>query len=237
MIKNGIEIIQCRDKKEASKKASELLLRSVDQDTLLFLSGGTSPVLLYQLIARDKTLKPGVVALVDERFGPPMHANSNEKMIYESSLLEYLNSAGIPFYGILKEGDMGNVAEQYEKVIKDLSKKYSKKVAIMGVGADGHTASIKPGLDYDNGRLVVAYNDINGRFGKRITLTFEALDEVDEFIILIFGENKQSSSAAQTKKEMLIKMFQEQDAKSLPAVFYAKISAKVTILTDIDLSS
>ncbi len=177
------------------------------------------------------------MALIDERFGLPMHENSNEKMIYETHLLKYLLTAGIPFYGVLKEEDLENIAEQYEKTIRNLFNKYSKKVAVMGIGADGHTASIKPGLDYDHGRLVVAFNDINGPFGKRITLTFEALDEVDEFIILVFGENEQSSATSQTKKEMLIKMFQEQDAKRLPAVFYAKISAKVTILTDIDLSS
>jgi len=69
MIKDNVEIIRCKDKKEASEKALELLSKAVDKDTLLFLSGGTSPDLLYQLIARDKKLRPGAIALIDERYG------------------------------------------------------------------------------------------------------------------------------------------------------------------------
>lgn len=225
MIKKGIEIIQCKDKNEASKIALGIILGKIDRDTLLLLSGGTSPGLLYQLIARNETLEPGSVALIDERFGPPMHGNSNEKMIYETHLLEYLNSAGIPFYGVLKEEDLENVAEQYEETIRDLFKKYSKKVAVMGIGADGHTAGIKPGLSYDHSRWVIAYDDINGPFGKRITLTFEALNEVNEFIILIFGKDKRG---------VFEKMFKEQNQDKLPAVFFTTTS-KVTLLTDINL--
>ena len=43
MLKNGVEFIHCEDKKEASKKALEILLKDADQNTLLLLSGGTSP--------------------------------------------------------------------------------------------------------------------------------------------------------------------------------------------------
>lgn len=229
MLKNGVEFIHCEDKedkKEASKKALEILLKDVDQNTLLLLSGGTSPDLLYRLIAQDKSLNPGAVALVDERFGSPMHETSNEKMIFDTGLVEYLKKEGISFYGILKKNNMENIAEQYEQTIRNLFKKFSKKIAIMGIGKDGHTAGIKPGLDYDHTRLVAAYNDA-GTFGKRITLTFEALAQIDEFIILVFGDNEQG------KKEVLRKMFQGDDQKLLPAVFYTNVPSKVIILTDI----
>lgn len=221
-LKNNIEIVECKNKIEASKKALKLLLGNVDQETLLLLSGGTSPDLLYQLIAQDKTLQPGAIALIDERYGPPMHGNSNEKIISSTGLVEYLNKKEIPFYGILKEDNMETTVEQYEQTIKNLFKKFSKKIAIMGVGADGHTAGIKPGLDYDHTKLVVAYDDA-GAFGKRITLSFEALEQIDEFIILAFGESK---------KEALKKMFQGRDREKLPAVFYTEILAKVSIITD-----
>ena len=228
MIKDNVEIIRCKDKKEASKKALELLLKTVDKDTLLFLSGGTSPDLLYQLIARDKKLRPGAIALIDERYGLPMHENSNEKMITDTGLVGYINNEGIAFYGVLKAGDMEKATDQYEQIVRDLFKKYSKKIAVMGIGADGHTAGIKPGLDYDHSRCVIAYNDINGHFGKRITLTLEALNEVNEFIILIFGEDKRGAFE---------KMFKEQNQVKLPAVFFTKTSARVTLLTDINLDS
>lgn len=224
MTKDGVKIFRCKDKIEASRKALEFLLQTVSSDTLLLLSGGTSPDLLYRLIAKSKSLKPGAVALVDERFGQPMHPNSNERMITETGLVGYLNNEGIPFYKILKEGSMETATVQYEETIRNLFDKFPKKVAIMGIGADGHTAGIKPGLDYDHAKLVVSYDDKNGSFGKRITLTFDALSQIDEFIILVFGEEK---------REALEKMLQEQGQNKLPAVFYKKFPGKVIILTDI----
>lgn len=228
MIKNGIEIICCKDKNEASKRALETLLKEVDSSTLLFLSGGTSPDLLYQLIVQSKVLKPGAVALIDERLGLPMHDNSNEKMISDTKLLKYINNEGIPFYRILKNKDMETTSSEYEQTLKDLFKKFPKKIAIMGIGNDGHTAGIKPNLEYDHTKLVATYDDIDGSFGKRVTLTFEALSEIDEFIILVFGEDK---------KEALEKMFKEPDEKKIPAVFYANNPSKVTILTTLIASS
>lgn len=223
MIKNDVKIIQFCDKNEASKKALDILLNNIDQTTLLLLSGGTSPDLLYQMIAKDKRLKPGAVAMIDERYGLPMHDNSNEKMITNTGLLDYFESEKVPVYRILKEGDMAGMAEQYEERIKELFAKFSKKVAVMGIGADGHTAGIKPNLNYDHTRLVVSYDDKEGLFGKRITLTFEALEQVDEFIVLAFGENK---------KLALQQMFIEKDKKVIPAAFYLEYSAKAVLLID-----
>lgn len=223
MTKDGVKIFRYKDKIEASRKALDLLLQAVNQDTLLLLSGGTSPGMLYRLIVRDKVLKPGAVALVDERFGSSMHLNSNEKMIADTGLADYLDNEGIPFYRILKEGNMETVTAQYEETVRGLFKKFPKKVAVMGIGADGHTAGIKPGLEYGQSRLVISYDDKNGPFGKRITLTFEALSEVDEFIVLVFGEEK---------REALEKMLKEQDQCQYPAVFYTKVPAKVKLLTD-----
>lgn len=227
MAVGNIKIINCKDKDKASKEVLEILLEDINQDTLLLLSGGTSPDLLYKCIVKNGTLKPGAVALIDERFGAPLHNNSNEKMIAETGLLEYFNKAGIEFHFILSNEEMEESAFKYEQIIKDLFRKFPKKVAVMGIGADVHTAGMKPGLEYDHTRFVVSYDDVNGPFGKRISLTFDALAEIGEFIILTFGENK---------KEALEKMFQEKDQQQFPAVFFTKIPAKVILITDVDLA-
>lgn len=220
----NMEVIRFKDKNEASQKALEVLLNNIDSDTLLFLSGGTSPDLLYRLLAQNKTLKPGAVAMIDERYGLPMHDNSNEKMIISTGFVEYINKEGIPFYGILKNASIEKVTQAYQQVLQALFKKFTKRVAVMGIGKDGHTAGIKPGLEYDHNRLVVSYDDISGLFGKRITLTFEALEKVDKFLILVFGEDK---------KELMEQIFRENDPKKIPAVFYLNTSAEVKIFTDI----
>lgn len=225
MVENNVKITVCKDKKEASELALKLLLGNIDSDTLLLLSGGTSLDLLYQFIAQDQTLKSGAVALIDERFGLPMHENSNEKMIKSTGLIDYLNDEEVPFYKILTGKELETTADRYEQTMKELFKKFPKKVAIMGIGADGHTAGIKPNLGYDHQRLVVAYDDNLGTFGKRITLTLEALEQINRFVALAFGENKRNA---------LKEMFETSDEYKIPAAFYTKVPAEVVLLTDIE---
>lgn len=226
MNKGNIEIIYCINKAAASKKALEILLNNVNAKTLVLLSGGTSPDLLYKLIAENQSLRPGAVALIDERYGVPMHNNSNEKRIAETGIIDYLNKERIPFYRVLVGKDMENTAKEYEQTIEELFKKFPQKIAVMGIGADGHTAGIKPDLEYDHSKLVISFDDVNGSFGKRVTLTFEALDQIDEFVILALGESK---------KEALGKMFTSSDKQKLPASFYNECFGKATVLTDLDI--
>ena len=221
----GIEIIKSKDKNEASDQALLEILKIIDQDVLLLLSGGTSPSVLYKLIVENRKLTPGAVVLIDERYGDMMHDKSNEKMIFDTGLISYFKSLGIPFYGILKKDEMEDLADQYSETIQALFNKFSKRVAVMGIGEDGHTAGIKPNLDYDHSKLVVSYNS-SDNFGKRITLTFEALSEIDNFFVLVFGLEK---------KESMKKIFESSDKKALPAVFFRERADKVTIFTDFDL--
>lgn len=207
----SITVIKCGDKTDAAHKAFEFLKKMIEENTLLLLSGGTSPNELYRLIAEDGHLHPGAVAMVDERFGEKMHNNSNEKMIKEAGLVE--------FYQILEEGiDPEQTAIDYEKTVKELFAKYPKKVAVMGIGTDGHTAGIKPDLEYDHSRWVVAYNDEGGYFGQRITTTFECLEQIDEFVLLVFGEEKKSA---------LQKMLEDG--------FFKKAGIPATVFTDIEI--
>src|SRR5580698_7247920 len=64
----------------------EILYDIVDRKTVLYLSGGSMQA-LYEQLAREEIFLPGAVGLIDERFGEPMHLNSNEKMISETRLL------------------------------------------------------------------------------------------------------------------------------------------------------
>lgn len=216
----NIQLVKIIDQEEAAGKGLALLKNIVDKDTLLLLSGGTSSVLLYQLIAKDGSLKPGAVAMVDERYGDKIHANSNQKMMIDTGLIPYLDKNGIQFYPILQEDlDRQQTAVKYEETLKNLVTGFKKKVAIMGIGADGHTAGIKPGLEYDHSKWVIFFDDKGGYFSKRITTTFEFLEQIDEFVILIFGS---------AKKEALQKM--------LESGFYKNSKIPTTVFTDITLA-
>lgn len=213
-----MKIVVSPDKHISSQKTFEALEKIVDENTLLLLSGGISPDELYKLMADDIKIKPGAVAMIDERFGARMHDNSNEMMIPD---------LGVKFYSILQDNlDLEQTASRYEKVLRELFAKYPKKVAVVGIGVDGHTAGIKPGLEYDHARWVVGYDDAGGVFGKRVTTTFECLEQIDQFILLAFGESKHSA---------LQKVLTGGDPQMMPAGFYTKVKKPVLLFTDISL--
>lgn len=224
---NNIEIIHVKDKFEGSLKALEILCDSVNSNTALFLSGGTSPDTLYSLIAKNKGVRPGVVGLVDERFGKIMHKNSNESMISQTGLFRYLEELDVPVYKILTDTDPITCVKSYEGVLETVFSKFSKCVGVMGIGADGHTAGIKPDLGYKGNNLVTYYNDSKGNFGERITTTFNALSKFNLFVILAFGSNKANA---------INSMFTEKDRNKIPASFYCWIETPVYLITDSDIS-
>ena len=236
-----------RNPTQGLKTAKTLIYKYVDKKTALFLSGGTTPKLLYEVLAKEKKLNPGVVVLIDERYGLPFHLNSNEKMIRDTGLLSYLEGKKIPFYSILRlhpEGVASELAIEYDKAVRGLFTKFRKRIAIMGIGEDGHTAGLPPGIknsthstssglmlsEVEASKLkiqnyVTEIKDFPGEFKERITLTFKALSKMDLLIILVFGFAKQRA---------LKLMFEKGSKEEVPARFYTEpgISEKTILITD-----
>ena len=219
---------------EGIQKAKELLYHKVTPDSALFLSGGSTPKPLYEQLAHERKLYPRAVGMIDERYGKPMHENSNEKMIADSGFLPYLYSIHCPVYHMLKEDTpMKELLAAYDKRLIALVMNIPHKLAIMGIGTDGHIAGIAPNRDdfhnpiFDEKdiTLVNSFTDEKGSFGTRITLTFDGLSLMDEFIILAFGENK---------KEALRKMKEQGTEQEVPARFFLRenIESKAILITD-----
>ncbi len=216
------------------KFTKELLYRIVDQQTLLFLSGGSTPKSLYKEIAQEERLYPGTVGQVDERYGNPNHENSNQKMISDSGLLDYFDTKKIPFYPMLKKDIRINLAKKYDKTLHDLLNIYSKSIGLCGIGADGHTAGIAGNRkDFANpmfestrkNDFVSEFNDVHGIFKERISLTFTGLSKLDLLIVLVFGDDKRTA---------LDLMFEDGSVEIVPARFYKRpeIAKKTLLITD-----
>lgn len=220
-----MDIIVVDNKEEGTLKAYNLLKNAVDDKTLLLLSGGTSPDSLYKLIAEKKHIKPAVAALVDERFGETNHAHSNERMVDTSGLSDYFSEKNIAQYNILEGKSFEETVADYDHIIRFLFQHHDKKVAIMGIGSDGHTAGIQPHFHFEEEKYVVGYESTL-EYPLRITLTFEALKSVDMFIVLAFGESK---------KDMVKRLAHETDKNQFPAAFYKELSQKVYLITDVSL--
>jgi len=222
-----MKIIKVKDKSEVVLEAKTLLYKYCNSKTVLFLSGGSTPKELYKILASEKKLKIGLSAIVDERFGPKMHEGSNEKMIKDSGLFKYFKVFNIPIQTILIGKDIESTAREYEEKIININKTYKQKIAILGIGEDGHTAGISSGFKNSN-KFVVSIDNFPSEYKQRITLTFKALEKLDKLILLVLGKEK---------LEALTKMFKKGSIKDLPARFYMKkeISEKTILITDQDL--
>lgn len=223
-----MKILKVKNLSEGFKKAKELLYQNCNPQTALFLSGGLTPKVLYQELTKEQKIKVGSVALVDERFGLSMHDNSNEKIIEETGLFKYFESQNIPVFNILNGQNIQNSTKEYEGVVAHLLKS-KNKIAILGIGGDGHIAGLPAGISNSkfliSNEMVLSVQNFPGEFKNRITLTFKALSQMDKLILLAFG---------QEKKKALELMLALGLIKEIPARFLNQkgISNKTILITD-----
>ncbi len=162
------------------------------------LSGGNTPKLLFQIIVSEFAYKVRWESLrlfwVDERCVPPSDKDSNYGMTYQ----HLLNKISIPETNIFRmKGENDPVAEaiRYQSVLdKELTLKNGIPVfdlVLLGMGDDGHTASIFPdnmSLLHADETVAVARHPQSGQ--KRITLTGEIIRQARQRIFLITGKSK-----------------------------------------------
>jgi 6-phosphogluconolactonase/glucosamine-6-phosphate isomerase/deaminase len=231
----GILIAKVSDAAEGIDLAKDILYALTTTKTMLYLSGGRTPKEFYTLLAKEERIQVGAIGLVDERFGKKFHDNSNEKMLQETGILRYIQMKDIPFYPILSDEKNRKItAEAYDKIVRELHSLYQKNIGILGIGLDGHTAGIAgnrhdftdPLFDEDRKLLLVSeFDDPDGMFGERVTMTFLGLAMLDLNIVLVFGDDK---------KDALEKMLSDGSEKDVPSRFFKRpeIAHKTLLITD-----
>lgn len=167
----------------------------------LCLSGGSTPRRLYQLLAES----PYRDALPwdrihwfwgDERFVPWDHPDSNYGMVRAA----LFGRAPVPpgnIHGVPTDGTPADAAAAYERVLKSYYGSESLDparalfdVEILGLGPDGHTASLIPGTSVLEERHRWVAEVIGGRPEPRITLTYPALESSRQTAFLVAGAEK-----------------------------------------------
>ncbi len=164
------------------------------------LSGGNTPVALYQRLAgagEISTWNRTHVFLVDERFVPFKDKESNYRMI-NRALLSHIEIPGKNIHPVsTSENTPHDSAVKYEE---DLISFFNTKpgefpgfdLILLGIGEDGHTASLFPDALSLNEteRLAVAASPPDKSGKERITLTFPVINNADNILFLICGSNK-----------------------------------------------
>lgn len=187
-------IVIANDLKDLSRKAAAEFVRIANDSIekkgkfVIALSGGSTPrALNAQLLQADLDWSKCEFFFGDERNVPPDHADSNFRMANET-LLEPLRIAKEKIHRwkteLLKPNE---VANDYESKVKDV--KFD--LVLLGMGADGHTASLFPGTEAlkETKRNAVA-NWVPKLDAWRYTLTFPIINDAANVIFLVAGEDK-----------------------------------------------
>jgi len=171
------------------------------------LSGGATPRSLYSLLAQNQSLPWDRIFFFfgDERHVPPDDAESNYRMVRESLFSKVAIPPANVFRIPAEDSDAKLAAKTYEQTLRQFFSATGDgffprfDLVLLGMGPDGHTASLFPGTPalHERSRWVVA--DWVEKFKTdRITLTLPVLNNAAAVVFLVSGQDK-----APTLKEVL----------------------------------
>lgn len=197
------------------------------------LSGGATPRALYSLLSSDASRQRIAwqevrIFFSDERSVPPEHEGSNYGMVRE----RLLSAISLPHTNVYRmRGEASDLAEAAREYAAELARicrqtgqdgPPSLDLILLGIGDDGHTASLFPGTSaLDATDEWVVANPVPQLATTRLTLTFPVLAAAHRLLFLVAGEHKAG----------VVKRVVEGDL-SLPAARAARESRNVRLLLD-----
>ncbi|MBU2710653.1 6-phosphogluconolactonase [Zooshikella harenae] len=192
----------------------QMSLNARNQATLV-VSGGSTPIPLFKkLAAYDLNWANVNVTLADERWVDENHDDSNTQLV-KTQLLQKRASAA-RFIGLKTPAvDIDSGLDSCSTALKQLPQPFD--VVILGMGNDGHTASLFPntttlkeGLSPATDKLCLSCQPPTAPH-QRITLTYPLLSSAKQVILHIAGEDKlltlQKALAAKNQADMPIRAF------------------------------
>jgi 6-phosphogluconolactonase len=171
------------------------------------LSGGSTPRALYARLTRPpfrESIRWDRVLFFfgDERCVPPDHDRSNYRMARET-LFDPLKIPAARVLRMKGEANPARAARDYENAIR---RRFADRPArfdfvLLGLGEDGHTASLFPSTAaLTERRRLAAANEVPKFSEWRLTLTFRALNAARRVVFLVSGPEKAPAVAKILKK-------------------------------------
>lgn len=157
---------------------------------LIVLAGGSTPKAVYKLLSKQQAdWRKWHVFHNDDRCLPVEHDERNSKMARDA----WLNHVTIPENQIHDiPAELGNVegAKAYTATLKGVR---TFDLVILGLGEDGHTASLFPGHTVDNSADAVPVSNAPKPPSERITISQNRLNHTNEVMFLVTGAGKQEA--------------------------------------------
>lgn len=185
------------------------------QSFSLVLSGGSTPKAIYEILGGSPDLLDWSrveIFFGDERCVPPEHKDSNYRMAREA-LLDKIPIPKENVHRIRGEADPALAAREYEDLLlqKGLGAGKLFDLVLLGMGADGHTASLfpeTPALAEETRWVVSNYVEKLGT--NRVTLTARALLSARAIVFFIAGQDKADTLQAVLEGELRPKTYPSQ---------------------------
>lgn len=163
------------------------------------ISGGRTPWEMLAKLAQEKLPWEKIFLFqVDERIAPEGHKDRNLTQLFQvlqgTRLMTRLNI--FPMHVISE--NLQNACEDYNQHIQEITGNGKLDLIHLGMGSDGHTASLIPGdkvCEVENQMIALTDQPYQGR--QRMTMTFPLINQAENILWLITGEEK---------KEMLVRM-------------------------------
>lgn len=203
------------DKEAVAQRAAEILTTATGH---VALSGGSTPKRAYALAAAREDWSGVTLWMGDERHVPPDDEDSNYGMARAQ-----LGEAA-PIEPVRVELGLGEAAADYGRRFRDAGGRLD--LALMGLGPDGHTASLfpgKPALE-ERDHLVAAVPEpgLDPRV-PRVTMTFKAFDLAGQVVFLVAGEDK---------AEAMVRAFGDPPDLGAPSARVRPLSGRLLVLAD-----
>lgn len=195
------ELWVTRDEDELARSAAEFLIararESIERSGrfTVMLSGGTTPKRMYQLLAtdvmRERMPWSGThVFWSDERMVPPDSVDSNFHMAWES-LLKFVMILPARIHRVRTElGQADAVAAEYERQILELGPDPRFDLILLGMGDDGHTASLFPDAHLTPSDRLVLAPWVPHLGAYRISASPRLINSARQVLFLVSGGKK-----------------------------------------------
>lgn len=191
-------------------------LRARNEACLAVPGGHTArqilPMLAHTSLAWDRV----TVILTDERWVPPSHADSNEKLVRDTLLKELAYAA--KFIGLkTHHNDPHHAIDEITARLKDLP--WPLSVVFIGMGEDGHIASLFPGEQAPPDDALICVRQ--GKDHMRVSLTPGALLRAETIVLAVSGP---------AKRRTLERALQPQPTKDYPVRYVTNQNATPVII-------
>ena len=215
-----VELIVVPDAGAAAAAAAALLVEAADADGSLVLAGGSTPRHAYELAAAAHSDWGGAeIWYGDDRCVPADDPRSNQLLVRESLLERLVVEPLVHAVPIALPPE--EAAAAYDAALRD----QQFDLVLLGLGSDGHTASLFPAaptLDVSD-RLAVAAEPGLEPFVERVTMTIPALSGGAHVVFLAVGEGKALA---------VRRAFAEPPSRMTPASLVRSRSGTTTVIVD-----